>query len=163
MAMDFDQANVRTGLALMERPNEWVEAYPRVPLDEGAVGGDLQDGPAWSRRFVQWDACSGLFVVVNVSYYVARDFADGDEPKWCDGEFGERWVQQHVELTVCEDYTDPGCTELHADARYSDLPGGADPELTAVDLAWAVRADQLAEDDGPLGDLWVAASDYFCL
>lgn len=125
---DRDQLNIRTGLALMESPHCWVEAYPREPTDEADAGGELQEGTAWGRRFMYWHPESGLFAVLNVYHYVAFD------PDAADGA-AQRWVQRQVELMVCSDYTDPGSTELYADYDFTDLPCEHERYAKALELA----------------------------
>lgn len=134
--------NTRTALELMAAPDTWVEAYPRVPLDEGSVGGDIQDGPAWSRRFVLWHPGTGLCVVLNVAHYVAME----------DDLVHLPWIQRQTEWIVCRDFVDPGGTEEYADYAYLDLHegrGGRCDSYAALTLTREVTIEAL-----PLGQLW---------
>jgi hypothetical protein len=149
MTLPTDQDNLRTGLDLMAHPYTWVEAYPHVPLDEGDVGGDVQDGPAWARRFVLWHQGTGLFAVLNVYHYAAND-------ELLEGK-GRRWIERQTELMICRDYADPGSTEEHSDTAFLELPDGFRGNLS--DFAALVLTGQLTADNLPLGKLWSRAEE----
>lgn len=146
---DWDAENTRTGRALMASPRSWVEAFPRVALDCADVGGDLQDGTAWGRRFVYWHprpGC-GLFAALNVYFYAAVEYPsdDGNVP-------GVPWVQRQVEMLVCTDFADPGGTEIHSDCRFTDLPTSGWARIHALELAEAVTVSSV-----PFAQLWLDA------
>jgi hypothetical protein len=48
----WDQEKAAGREAALANPNTWV-AVGEVD-DEGDIGGDVQAGPAWARKFVQW-------------------------------------------------------------------------------------------------------------
>ncbi len=100
----------------------------------GDVGGDAQVGDAYSARWTR-PLPDGTWGVVDRVYYVA-DVGDG------------LYVECQTEYLICTDPSDPGSTEVWADARY-DAEHGVDP--TDAD------AYLLAERSvGPSDSEWVA-------
>jgi hypothetical protein len=168
MTTDHSQEIVRTGLALMDAPGTWVEAHPRVPVESGDVGGDIQAGPAWGRRFIFWhqgEPGAGVFVVADVCHYQAATAYGMDPPDWPDGESRDRWIVRQTELTICTDYADPGGTEQYADCVDVDLPYCpcccAAPLADLDDVA-LMLTDQLANIDKlpDRRDLWERAKAH---
>ena len=78
--------------------------------DAGDVGGDIQVGPAFNRRFTD-----GVGTLVDVYVYVCRENATytlDASPK--------PWIQVQWSYLECTDLADPGGTETYADYRFVD-------------------------------------------
>jgi hypothetical protein len=94
---------------------QWREVAPVGPQDEGDIGGDIQMGAAWSRRFALRRP-DGQWAMITDSFYAAcRDGVNGpvtDE--------SELYVQNQIEWLVCTDLRDPGSTETWSDYEYED-------------------------------------------
>lgn len=96
----------------------WTEHRDGMIVDAGDFGGDVQDGPAVSRR---WQRQAGqLWHIFTVAYYPAKTEPYSNEPI-------RKWLEEQREYIVCKDPHDPGGTELWADYRYAEQPN-ADPE-----------------------------------
>jgi hypothetical protein len=151
-----DQDNLRTGLDLMASPNTWVEAHPHVPLDAADVGGDIQAGTAWGRRFIRWHPKSRRFLVLNVYHFPAEAVEDNAylQPPG----IAPNWIVRQIELMVCVDFLDPGSTEEWSDYLDTDLPDD-NPLLTSDDAALAL-AGQVTVDNLPLQDLLARAEQH---
>lgn len=109
--------------------------------DRNDVGGDVQDGKAYSRRFTR-PAEEGEHHFVEISYFAARDdeFTRG-------ARLDEYWVGLVVEYILCTDPRQAGDTELRSDGRGDDSDRKRhtfrtvrDAEKRAEKLARAIRA-----------------------
>lgn len=94
-------------IAMNAPTQDWSE-YGEL-CDGGAVGGDIQVGTAWSRRFARINE-ENNYEVKEVSIYATQE--EGSE------EFN---VQRQIGTTICKDYTDPGSTEILSDYGYEDI------------------------------------------
>lgn len=81
----------------------------------GDIGGDIQAGEAYEKRFIH-PKFAGRLVVVAV-YPV---FGDGSNPMPPDVTVISLQVQ--IEYMICRDVDDPGSTEEWADYRYMSVP-----------------------------------------
>lgn len=101
----------------MENLMELVEIYDDTRWQEqgelfedaGDMGGDVQVGKAFNRRFINPDL-PGRLVTVNV-YPIAGD--GNNEP-----DLSEVDIECQVEYMICEDMDDPGGTEVWSDIKY---------------------------------------------
>lgn len=118
-------------------PDTWVEVYPHGVTDEGDIGGDIQAGTAWSRRFVQYVSATRLWAVITDSYYLAECDHDEDQRE-TDADGSPRceycglvkWIQNQTEYIICRDFRDPGGTEEWADYEYDNSAGDFDWQMT---------------------------------
>lgn len=93
----------------------------------GDVGGDVQIGDAYSRRFVH-TRLAGRHIEVRA--YPAG-IADQGDP----GEEPTIRLEVQTELMVATDPDDPGGTEVWSDLEYGDLPGAFDRTYPSVEAA----------------------------
>jgi len=156
MITEHDINDLLTELdAVLLAPGKFVEAHPHGVSDEGSIGGDVQDGPAWSRRFVCYDTDTGMWEVINDAFYLCACDHDGDDRMTDhdgDGEPYERckhcgmtsWIANQTEIITCRDFRDPGGTEESADVTYNGNVGDFDWQITdeyAKQCAAALRAE----------------------
>jgi hypothetical protein len=83
---------------------------PVGPQDAGEIGGDIQMGAAWSRRFALRRP-DGQWAVITDSFYAACH--DGVSGPVTDE--SELYVQNQIEWQVCTDLRDLGGTETWSD------------------------------------------------
>ena len=98
---------------------EHLAAWREDPLgiieDAGDVGGDVQAGPAFERRYIYGPVAGRYLIVTDYAY--AADWTDyRDYPAEEDGEERPYVADEMTELLICTDLDDPGGTEL--DSRY---------------------------------------------
>jgi hypothetical protein len=125
-------------------PDTWVEARPHGVFDEGDIGGDIQAGTAWSRRFVRYVSTTGLWAVITDSFYLAKCDHDEDQREVdCDGDPRCKycgpvsWIQNQTEYVTCRDFTDPGSTEEgSSDTDYDNTSGDFDYQMTDDFAKW---------------------------
>jgi hypothetical protein len=107
----------------------------------GDVGGDIQAGRTYARRFTR-PAGPREHHVVDITYVAARDdeFVQG-------ARLDEYWVSLYVEYILCTDPQQPGDTEIRGDVRSDDSDRKRnvyrtvrDAEKRAEKLARAIRA-----------------------
>lgn len=94
---------------------QWHEVEPFGPYDEGEVGGDIQDGTAWGRRFARL-LPSGRWAVITDTYYTV---ADNTRPGRNDDDQTPNDIQNCTMFTVCRNMEDVGGTEEWGDIQYS--------------------------------------------
>lgn len=140
----WDREAAETKAAALANPDTWI-AHGDVAEDAGSIGGDVQAGPAWSKRFDRWMPSIGKWAVINDSYYVAaEDRVVGTEDA---GEFevaeSHEWVQRQLEILICRDPSDPGGTEEWSDYTYEtpEDPTRTDYDAYARELAGDSRAE----------------------
>lgn len=134
--------------------SKWIEDDKGLIEDAGDVGGDIQVGPAFERRFINPELEVYLnpdsprlpmgvttdrhYALVTVQCYATKD---EDDPS------GEYDVQERIEWLVCTDLDDPGGTEVWSDHKFEHgkldgtvITGGleeANREAKARVEAWA--------------------------
>lgn len=98
------------------------------PMDAGDVGGDIQRGTAFARRFIwadehgrplpfkHWSSSELVYALIEETYY-AVDIKETD-PDDEDAEPIIYDIQNQTELMVCRDVEDPGSTETWCDYEY---------------------------------------------
>ena len=114
----------------------------------GDVGGDAQEGDAFSRHWVA-DLPNGLFARIEIAFYVQRSDDQEDAPALV--------IARQTEYLVCRDPDDAGSTELASETIY-DQPhewAESDPaEATAKlaceslylhDVAWPDEPDRVLD------------------
>lgn len=105
-----------------ERSPLFTEVDPQDgPGDQGAVGGDIQVGTAWGRRF-HHDFGDGTHAVADVAFYL-------EDANAMSGEAGpDLRISRQIDLIWCADPADPGSTQTGGDVRYQVVPlGGREP------------------------------------
>ncbi|MCQ6249265.1 hypothetical protein [Streptomyces malaysiensis] len=110
----------------------WIETGTLDDRDD--IGGDIQAGRAFCRRFA--DRTHGAGAVVDVHYYAAQDHP------CVSGARAEFWVGRATTYTRCTDIHSPGDTEDWSDAMFSD--GDRDQATFTTAEAAEHRAEQLA-------------------
>ncbi|WP_146055561.1 hypothetical protein [Streptomyces malaysiensis] len=110
----------------------WIETGTLDDRDD--IGGDIQAGRAFVRRFA--DRTHGAGAVVDVHYYAAQDHPCAS------GARAEFWVGRATTYTRCTDIRRPGDTEDWSDAMFSD--GDRDHATFTTVEAAECRAEQLA-------------------
>lgn len=118
--------------------------------DRGDVGGDLQAGRAYSRRFAR-QLDGGEFAVIDIHYVAARDdeFTAG-------ARLNEFWVHLDVEYLLCTDPSRPGDTEMWSngygyggDRRQHVFRAAGEAERRAKRLAQAIRPRDITWNGDP--------------
>jgi hypothetical protein len=104
----------------VSRPGRFEEDGAMM-TDAGHVGGELQSGPSYGRRWIA-DNDDGTATVVDIYAYDAVQTDDDGKPT-------DTWVQVHAHATVCTDPTDPGTTEVRSSFAFWDGMG-RDPDAT---------------------------------
>ena len=89
----------------------WREDPLGIMEDAGDVGGDVQAGPAFSRRFV-YGPVAGRYLVMT-EYTYASDWRQVGDEREDETTYA---ADEQTELLICTDLDDPGGTEL--DTRY---------------------------------------------
>lgn len=116
----------------------WTEDPVGLMEDAGDIGGDVQAGPAFERRFVLGPVTGGdltepQYLVVDVAAYASEWPTFVELGKDREGaEYG--WDEQ-TQVTVCTDPSDPGGTEVWADIEYG----------TGSALTWPTIAEASAD------------------
>lgn len=117
---------------------EWAEVGT-LAEDSGSIGGDIQVGPSYSRRFV-FGPVEGRYVVITDYVYPTRVDVHEDDSRY--GTYG--W-DDYTEVLMCTDPEQPGDTAVDEHVMYG--PGGA---LCYEQLSNATEAArQQAERMGP--------------
>lgn len=114
---------------------QWHEVEPYGPLDEGDIGGDIQVGIAWGRRFARL-LPSGRWAVIDDAYYTV---AENTRPGREDDNAEPNDIQNQVSFTVCRDLDDVAGTEEYADMQYEWADGWPLTDETARLLCAARR------------------------
>lgn len=96
-------------------------------ITAGSVGGDIQVGEAYSRRFVHHRLAGRAITVV--AYPVMGDSTTPDIPD------GVIRLEVRTELMVATDPDDLGGTEAWSEYEHSDLPEHFDVDYTSVEAA----------------------------
>jgi hypothetical protein len=112
----------------------------------GDVGGEIQVGEAYSRRFVH-SRLAGRAITVE-AYGVQGDATTPDIPE------GVIRLQVRTELVVATDPDDLGGTEVWSDYEYSDLPEHFDVDYTSVEAAETAARIYLRQLDPALHFNW---------
>lgn len=111
----------------------------------GDVGGDIQIGEAYSRRFVH-SRLAGRHIEVS-AYPVANNQPDpGAEPVIS--------LEIQTELMVATDPDDPGGTEVWSDLEYSDLPERYERTYPSVEAAEEAAQEYLRTLDPARDFTW---------
>ena len=95
-------------------PTWWEDSPELMHEDHGQVGGDLQVGPAYGRRYVfgPVDGTDTRYFVVDESVYAVIVGDAMGEPHDPELPYG---VEVQVHYSICTDFRDPGSSEIHAD------------------------------------------------
>jgi hypothetical protein len=124
---------------------DFTEHESGLDTDAGDVGGDVQAGPAISRRF-QKQLADGNWAVV--TEYAFASLQDGEEGKpvrpegapWGGDELENSYRQYDVtnmtEFLVCRDPEDAGGTEVWSDYTY-DYPSATGFNTETAATEWA--------------------------
>lgn len=149
--VDRDYEHLRTRQHALALPDTWIEAYPHGICDEGDIGGDVQTGAAWTKRFVRYVSRHGLWAVINDSFYVAdNDSSDSYAQQY------RCWIENQTEIIVCTDPDAPGDTEIFTDYTHdeTDAPFGIDLD---EDAQWLAQASHPGDYGDPLTDRRIPA------
>lgn len=92
---------------------EWIEDEIGLFANAGEVGGDIQIGPSYSRRYT-FGPVGGRYMIVEEYRYAANDAA------YRDSRAHEYYVQTQTMFLICTDLYDPGGSELDAEYVYDD-------------------------------------------
>lgn len=114
-------------------------------VEAGDVGGDVQAGKAYSRRFVH-ERLAGRHIEVRAYPVYEHDMGDPDNPSVR--------LEVQTELMVATDPDDPGGTEVWSDLEYSDLPEKYDREYSSATAAGAAALGYLRQLDPALHFTW---------
>lgn len=118
-------------VAGLAQPDTWIED-PQGLMDEGSIGGDIQAGPAWGRRFVRWMPTISKWALITDAFYrTEEENRDGTTTAG---------ICNQTEFLVCTDPTDPGGTEGYSDYTYEDLDIADDSNDDSKRLAMNLQA-----------------------
>lgn len=93
---------------------EWREDDLGMLEDAGDVGGDLQAGPAFSRRFIFGPVEDNYMVIEEYAYAEELDVDEDDDRH---GGFG---ASEMAMFTICTDLEDVGGSEVASDVHYGE-------------------------------------------
>ena len=133
----WDREASEAKAAALANPDTWISVSDVVE-DAGDIGGDVQAGPAWSRKFIRWMPNVGKWAVINDAYYAAYDNPNFDSDKAVA-------IERQIETMIVGDPGQPGDTEEWSDYTYETVstePLRNDYDAYAKELA----ADSKAED-----------------
>lgn len=119
---------------------EWREDEVGMLEDAGDVGGDLQAGPSFSRRFI-FGPVEGHYMVIEEYAYAEELDVDEDDERH--GGFG---ASEMTMFTICTDLTDVGGSEIAADVSYG---GGGYLVHDTVEQATAEAKRLMERNDLP--------------
>lgn len=112
----------------------WRQREPKV-MSAGDVGGDVQTGDAWEASWWCYVVADGGWQYgVAVRYFYPA--VDGQ---------GAPVLQCQTEYLACTDATDPGTTQLDAEAGYEDLEDWEATSRAAFQAAMVAEPPTLQE------------------
>lgn len=125
----------------------WKDDGNGVIGPAGDVGGDIQVGEAYSRRFVH-ERLAGRHIEVN-AYPIKGDGTTPEPP-----EDAPIRLKIQTELMVATDPDDPGGTEVWSEYEYSELPEAFEVDYPDVETAELAARRYLKQLDPALHFTW---------
>ena len=123
----WDREKVQSKAAALANPDTWISVSD-VAEDAGDIGGDVQAGAAWSKRFVRWMPSVGKWAVINDAYYMR--FSDDIEDE-NSNESKIDGVERQLEFMIVRDPNEAGDTEEWSDYEYETYYDDPDSPILA--------------------------------